>query len=226
MPAILRSIVLKEIIKLRLLVWLPFIVLITVLLDIFMTYKSVRSIHGPAALWVDLIYKQSIHFGRLQWVFIAAGVWFAILQFWPECSGKRLRLMFHLPVSYRISLYSIAAVGILCHVLLLLVCLIGFYSVLSAFGFPAELINPMIKTLLPWWLAGAIAYFMTAAILAEPVIFRKLAFTCVGIGYISLLTVSYGFDIMGNAIWLYALLCIPWILTIEAAALRVKEGQS
>lgn len=224
--SIARSILLKEGIKLRLLVWVPFLVLAAALVDVLLTYRGIRAVHGPVSLWADLIYKQSVHFTRLQWAFIFSGLWFASVQFLPECAGKRLRLLFHLPVSHTISLYAMVAVGFVLCLTSILFTLSGFWAVAQHMGFPAELCQAMLLTLLPWGLAAFVAYCAAASAIAEPEFLRKAAFAMAGYVYISLLTYTQGFAGMGNSIWLYVTACLPWPFALEAAALRVKEGKS
>ena len=221
-----RAVLFKEWIKLRLLVWVPVIALIAVTVDVWLTYKTIRAMHGATALWSALVYKQDIFFANMRWVLVGGGVWFACLQFLPECSGKRLRLLFHLPVTHRFSLYIIVAVGLLLTVMLSAMGIGGLLQVCSLMGFPPELAYLMAGSLLPWALAGMVAYCATAAIIAEPSLVRKLAFALFGYAYVNFLGASIGFSSMSEDMWLYVLACLPWPLCLEAAALRVKEGRA
>ncbi len=223
--ALFKIICFKEWIKLRRLFVIPVLVLCAVLVDIYLRFKGVKAMHGATSLWLDLVYKQSISFGRLELAFLFTGLWLACVQFLPECSGKRLRLLFHLPVSYRFSLYSIAGIGLFFCMILFLSTFAGFWAVLKSFGFPPELISPMIQTAIPWALAGLVTYAATAAIIAEPVRFRKVCFALLGYAFISLLATKDGYASMTNSLWIYALVCLLWPFCIEAAALRVKEGK-
>ena len=222
--SICAAVVRKEWVKMRRLFWIPFVLVVAVLCDALMTYRGVRANHGAMSLWVDLVYKQTIHFGRIYWVFLFSGLWFAALQFIPECSGKRLRLLFHLPVSHRVSLYTMVFWGIGWCLAVFFCGLAGFRLVLALMDFPPQLADPMVGTLLPWGLAAIVAYCTTASVIAEPSRIRKLAFACVGVALASLLQTSSGFSGMTDSLWLYALICLPLPLCIEAAALRVKEG--
>jgi len=222
---IFRAVLLKEWVKLRILVWVPFLLMIAFLIDTYMRYKGIVALHGASALWLDLMYKQSIAFLKLEWVLIGGGIWFACLQFLPECSHKRLRLLFHLPVAHQLPIYSMVGVGLLVTGVLFLGAYGGFYAVLSRFYLPAELYVPMLKTLLPWGLAGTVAYCVTAAVIAQTDIVRKLALVFLGYVYISFLSETNGFDAFEDLEW-YALCCVPWIFAFEAAALGVKEGRA
>lgn len=222
---IFSAVLLKEWIKLRLLVWVPFLVLIAVLIDVYMRYKGVVASHGAAALWLDLIYKQSIHFVKLKWVLIGGGIWFACLQFLPECSNKRLRLLFHIPVAHQIPMYAMLLVGVSIMALLFLCAYVGLYGVFSRFYFPQELSSMMLQTTLPWALAGLVAYCASGAVIAQSGVYRKLAFVFLGYAHVGILTQTNGFDAF-NDLGLYALSTLAWLFVFEAAALGVKEGRA
>jgi hypothetical protein len=221
----LQALLLKERLKLRRSWWVPFLALAGALANVFLTWRSIGAMHGAPALWHILIYRQDVHFGALQWLLPFGGAWFACAQALPECSGRRLRLLFHLPVNHRLSLYVLAACGLALCLALLGAALGGFWLVARLTGFPPELIRAMAGTLLPWGLAGMTTWCATAAAVADPSFKRKLGFGMAGFGYMTLLTAGFGFSPMGGSLWLYAAVCLPWPLALEAAALRVKEGE-
>lgn len=216
----------KEWIKLRKLAWIPLLLIIGALVDAWLSLRGLRANHGPTPLWNALVYKQGIYFDKLAYVLPLAGVWYACVQYLPECSGKRLRLLFHLPTSHWRALYLPAAVGLACMAAISLLALGGLWAILAlALRFPAELVGPMVETALPWTLAGAVAYLATAAVIAEPAGFRRLAIALAALAYISMLTPLLGFAVMtGSLVW-YVLACLPWLLPLEAAAQRVKGGR-
>ncbi|MDR1460156.1 MAG: hypothetical protein LBI78_00725 [Campylobacteraceae bacterium] len=220
---IFKAILLKERIKLQKLFWLPFVIVLAVSADIYMSYKSVISSHGAAELWIELVYKQSIYFGKLKWALIIGGVLFAYLQFAPECKNGRLRLTFHLPIPYRLSIYSITFVGIILNIALSLSAAICLFLVSWILHFPNELIFDMLMSIVPWSVAGIVSYFAISSIIAESSIIRKLAlaFTCVI--FINLLTTTNGFFSIRSDLWLYVLSGFFWLFAFEAAALRIKE---
>ncbi|MDR1555167.1 MAG: hypothetical protein LBS39_03975 [Campylobacteraceae bacterium] len=224
--SVLGAVLLKERIKLQKLFWLPFVIAIALSADVYMSYKSIISSHGAAALWVDLIYKQSIHFDKLKWALIIGGVIFAYLQFMPECKDKRLRLMFHLPVSYRFSIYSIIFAGLVLNVILSLSVIACLFLVFWSFSFPCELIFVMLMSVIPWSIAGVVSYLAVSSIIAEPSVVRKLALAFIAVIFINLLITANGFFSMKSDLWLYILLSLFWLFAFEAAALRIKEKRS
>lgn len=216
----------KEWIKLRRLVWVPVFVLAGALLEAWLSMRGMRINHGATQLWNALVYKQDIPFRKLAYALPLSGVWYACVQYLPDCAGRRLRLMFHLPVSHRRALYIPALVGLACCGLLFLLTLTGLWAVLAlGFFLPPELTGPMLLTVLPWGLAMAVAYLATAAAIADPGGIRRLAIALTGFAFVSMLTQTVGFGGMTDSLVLYALLCLLWVFPLEAAALRVKEGK-
>lgn len=220
----LSPFLLKEWIKLRRLAWVPPVLILAALIDAWLVMRSIRNNHGSVQLWNALAYKQDVYFDKLAYVLPLSGAWYACVQFLPECAGKRLRLMFHLPVSHWLALYVPVAVGLGCLAILSALALGGLWAILTlGLHLPSELAWPMIQTALPWCLASAVAYLAIAAAVADPALYRRLGLALAGFAFVTLLTRVSGFAGMsGSLIW-YAVLCLPWLLALEAAALRVKE---
>jgi hypothetical protein len=223
---VFKAIFLKERIKLRKFFWIPFAAVLAVVIDTYISYKGVISHKGATALWAELIYKQSIYFYKLQWVFIAGGILFAYVQFIPECKEKRLRLMFHLPVSYRFSIYSILGIGTILN-LLLSAAALGLLAILFCImRFPYELSLEMLLSIIPWMIAGVVSYLATAAVIAEISIAKKFVFGGMWAIFMSLLTENNGFFSFQADLWLYALAGMLWFFAFEEAALKTKGGKS
>lgn len=215
----------KEWIKLRLLAWLPLALVMAALVDSWLVLRAVRNNHGPVQLWNALTYKQDIYFFKLAYVLPLSGLWYACVQFLPECTGKRLRLLFHLPVPHWLALYVPVTVGLACVAAVSVVALGGLGAILAlGLHLPAELSWPMVQTALPWCLAALVAYLATAATIADPGPVRRLAIALAGLAFVSMLIQTSGFAGMSDSLPWYGLACLPWLLPLEAAALRVKEG--
>ncbi|MDR2341739.1 MAG: hypothetical protein LBD84_01685 [Campylobacteraceae bacterium] len=224
--SIFRAILLKERIKLRKFFWIPFLAAFAVIIDTYISYKGIISHKGAAILWAELIYKQGIYFDKLQWVFIAGGILFSYVQFMPECKEKRLRLMFHLPVSYRFSIYSIMGIGIVLNLLLYIFAFLLLAALFFIMRFPCELSFDMLMTIIPWAIAGFVSYLAAAAVIAELSIAKKFIFGGMCAVFVSLLTESNGFFSFQKDLWLYLLASALWIFAFEAAALKTKGGNN
>lgn len=219
----LRSLLQKEWIKLRRFFWLPPALVLASVIQAWFSIKGFRSAHGPLFQYSEFITNQPVIFSLVEYALVFSGIWYAAVQFYPECTGKRLRLLFHLPVSYRLSLYTILAIGVACCLMTGLLAMGSFGAVLWLYGFPEELVTPMLSTMLPWLTATFVAYCATAATLAEPRYFRRFGYALCGALCILMLTPASGYG-AGRDWGLFTLICLPWFAVVEAAALRVKEG--
>lgn len=222
----LRALLLKEWIKLRRLAWVPPVLVVAAIIDAWLTMRAIRNNHGAVQVWNALVYKQDIHFFRLSYVLPFCGLWYACVQFLPECTGKRLRLLFHLPVSHGKALAAPVLVGLAAVAAVSLLAWAGLWVVFAAgFHLPDELSSPMLQTVLPWCLAAAVAYLATAAAVAEPALHRRVALALAGFACVAMLVRTAGFAGMSASLPGYGLLALAWLLPVHAAALRVKEGR-
>ncbi len=223
METSLRSAILrKEYAKLRRGFWLPFVLMLGAMTDYYLSLRGFRIMHGATDLWAKLIFDEYIFFYSIKWVFLFSGIWFAGLQIVPECSGRHLRLLFHLPMNHHLLLYSMFGVGFFMLIFLFLFMSFFFWMIAHYSGFPVEMTYPMYMTTIPWFMASLVAWCATASAIADPSLLRKLCLALMGYAYFVLLTSAKGFDSI--TIWMYALVCLPWFFAFNASALRVKEG--
>ncbi len=220
-----KALLLKEWVKLRFVWWLPFLLLVAVILDFYWTLIAVQINNGNDTLWTNLLFKETPYFLNIKTFFIFSGVWLAAFQFYPECSDKRLRVFFHLPIDYKKALSVIFVAGLVLLALLFVLVTIGFLLVCSHFNFPDEIVYPMIYTYIPWALAGVSAWCATASVIAETSMFRKIVIGGIGYGFIEIITQASGFNGMSETLWIYTLVCIPWAFVLVSSSLRIKEGK-
>lgn len=222
--AVLTRLIQKEWLKLRLWGWVPLVLTAVVLLDTYLTLHTIAAMHGKAATWLGIVQKEQVFFGHLLWVFVGAGVFWALLSMVPECIEGRLRLSLHLPADARGVLGMPVAVGVVSVLSLGLLAGAGLALVNALLGMPWLMSWPMVVTLLPWCLAGVVAWCATAACVAEPSRKRKCALLLAGAVYISMLGAYRGFDAMQTSWPLYVLVTVPWVFVPFTGAMRIKEG--
>ncbi len=226
----IKALIYKEWIKVRYIFILPFIVILLALCDYYWTLLAVQSMHGAINLWAGLVFKETVYFENLKYVFIFSGIWYAYFQLVPECTGKKLRLFFHLPISYKVALFITIFSALFLFMLLFLVCFLAFSWInTSLFNFPKELSIPMVQTIYPWVLAGFATWCLAGAIIADPSFIRKIALGAIAYVYIQILTNTAGFAGMGSlfsgSLIFYVLICIPLPFALISSCLRIKEGR-
>ncbi len=216
------AIIHKEWYKIRRIWWLPFVLMVGAMGDYYLSLRGVRLIHGATGLWAKLVEDETIFFHAIKWVFLFSGIWFAGFQTGPECLKRRLRLLFHLPVPHHLLLYTMFGVGAGLLLLLFLVMSSFFWLIAYANGFPPEMTFPMYMTTIPWLMASLVIWCATAAAIADPSLLRKVCLALMGVAYCIVLTSSRGFASLDLVP--YTLICLPWVMALNASALRVKEG--
>ncbi|UIJ38351.1 hypothetical protein LWC08_01940 [Desulfobaculum bizertense] len=219
----LSSLAYKEWLKLRYVFWVPFLFIALALGDALITFRHVNEIIGPLMLWLDAVFYDKVFFDSLLPAGVFCGIWTALFQFVPECQGKRLRLLFHLPVRHRVSLYFIIFTGLLICSAGLLVSL-GGLSLLVAHYLPREMVIRSVLTALPWMLASYPAYLGTVLLIVEPLWTRKFL---LGILTVLFLKPFFASEIPGayqHSILSFALLTLLWLFPLDVLANRFKRG--
>lgn len=180
-----KSIVYKEWIKIRLVVWVALGLSLVALANIFLKVRHDILFVDAANYWYSFLFRGFTYFGILKFFPFVAGLAIAIAQYFPETVNKRIKLTFHLPVSENGVLISMHLFGALVLTGLLLVVL-GFFTAGSAIFFPGNIIRASMVTMLPWFLGGIATYFLVALVLLEPMwIFRGL-YAAVAVGFVTL----------------------------------------
>ncbi|BCS88133.1 hypothetical protein [Pseudodesulfovibrio sediminis] len=215
----------KEWLKLRRVFWVPLIVVLGALASIFISFRHVNEIIGPTMLWIDVAVADKIFYNDLRYVPVFAAMWFALFQFIPECSGKRLRLLFHLPVPRRRALYFMVGIGLACTGV---VCVIGAIGLALIVGhyMPFQAVRCVVFTCAPWFMAGFPAYLGTVLVIMDPAWPHKFMHGFVSILFVQELISSASQGAFEYSLIYYALACLLWILPIEVSAYRFKQGVS
>lgn len=213
----------KEWLKLRLVFWGPLVAILVSLGLALINFRHVNEIIGPVMLWYDAVLLDKIFYSELKYVFVFTAMWFALFQFVPECSGKRLRLLFHLPVPRRRGMYFMVGVGLTCTIAIGLIGVGGVACIVGAF-MPVEAVRIAVLTCLPWTLASLPAYLGTVLVVMDPAWPHKFLHGAVTALFVYELTAPSMQGAFEPTIVLYALCCLLWILPVELAAFRVKRG--
>lgn len=107
------------------------------------------------------------HFAILQNLPLIFAILIGVSQYYPEVSGKRIKLTLHLPSHNTTLLYLMVMYGFLVITSIFLLMLALYYSVeLSVF--PAQIGAMSFNAIIPWMLKGLIAYFFVSFVAMEP----------------------------------------------------------
>lgn len=184
----LKSIIYKEWIKIRLVVYASLGLGLLALLNIFLKVRHDILFVDAVNYWYSFLFRGTIYFGVLKFLPLVAGAGVAIAQYFPETVNKRIKLTFHLPVSENgilIKMHAFGAMTLLSVFAVLYIIFIGG----SALFFPGNIIKASLLTLTPWFLGGFATYFLLALILLEPMWIYRAFYAVISAGFV---TIFYG----------------------------------
>jgi hypothetical protein len=181
----MRSIIYKEWIKIR---WALSGILVLGIIALGMMFLRVRHdiiFVDAANYWYSFLFRGTPYYNLLKYIPLVGGLGLAIAQYFPETVSRRIKLTFHLPVSENEILLKMHLFGAACLFVIFLLLIVTFL-IISGMFFPSDIYFPSLISILPWFLGGLAAYFMSALVLLEPIWLYRGIFTVLGGGFISL----------------------------------------
>jgi hypothetical protein len=178
---------------------------------------------GHEHLWDVVINRKQFLFSLIKYYPLLAGVILAAAQFVPETISSRFKLSLHLP--FKETNISSAILGYGAG-WLFIIFFVSFISIVvgAKIIFATEIANWVLVTILPWYIAGFIAYFLFAFAILEPLWKRKIVNALLSAFllwsfYIKSIPGSYQ-----NIIYLLPLLILVSILLVFYSIYRYKTG--
>lgn len=135
--------------------------------------------------WGNVILLGFPFFSEIKYIPILSGIVIAIVQFSPEMNLSRLKLTLHLPVEENTLFLQMISLGFLILVLLFTVIALLLWIIVGIY-LPAEVVLMVLNTVLPWLMVGLASYFLTTAIIIEPVWTRRLIMIPFALGFLDL----------------------------------------
>ncbi len=218
-----RALLYKEWIKLRWVFLLLCGIGLWTVVDLLLSVREYFEFMKPVEVWEVAIRKKFLIYSGMKYVPLIAGVGIALVQFIPETRKRRLRLLFHIPLSHNRSLYFMMAVGLGFTLSVIALNALGLVAILPAY-YPPELVRSALLTAAPWFLAGIAAYFATVLVVVEPVWWRRVGYAFLSYLVIMLCYNGSGYDTYAHSLWKYALLISLYFFTVILPAFRFKRG--
>ena len=162
----LKAIIYKEWLKTR------GVFLIGLLLSVCMagfeilSMNRVGTVKGVEHIWQIMLMKDNMFVNHLTFIPLAVGVGVGLAQMLPEMVQKRFKLTLHLPYSQNRMVLAMLAVG-LAEIVAVSVVTSVIVVVYDMRVLAPELVSRVVLTMSPWFVAGVVAYFFTAAVCIE-----------------------------------------------------------
>ena len=201
-----KSVFFKEWLKIR---WASMGLLIAFLLMLGYIYLNtsyyMRFIE-PNGMWYNVIIRGMIFYGDwFVYLPLFAGLLIGVTQFIPEISSNRLKLALHLPMKENVMLLTMLSIGT---IVLFVIFTITYLllTIISLYFFPLEVLNSLIITSLPWYVAGFIAYWSVAMISIEILWKIRVALLIVFLGFTNFLFYLSFYNTYANSIFAFVIL--------------------
>ncbi|MDE5607642.1 MAG: hypothetical protein K2I64_01765 [Muribaculaceae bacterium] len=220
-----RSIFLKEWLKTRRIFFVLLLVMTAAAVYTVLKINAAVESRGIVSLWLAMLLKDITYLDILLWLPVACGISVAIAQYVPETSYYRLKLTLHLPVGRNRLIAAMLSVGIVELAIIFIVQLVivgGYYSYIIH----TSMLQSVIATLVPRYLAGLAAYLLVTAIILEGKWNRRLLLTFISV--VVILLYSQNLSVM-NAYGLWMIFGLIIFLPMAAclvfgSVIRFKEG--
>lgn len=173
--------------------------------------------------WYYVIFRGLKFYLQFKYIPFLAGLVVALTQFIPEINMKRLKLTLHLPMRENNILVQMMSVGIVSLILLFALAIL-ILSVITLNFFPVEMLQSVLITTIPWFLAGLVAYFAVSMIILEPLWSRRILLILISYGFISCLFKSYWYNLYSNSLLMFIVLGLFFSTSILLSAHRFRKG--
>ena len=179
------SLLYKEWLKIRWAFWGITLLSLLVLLLMLMNLSYDMEQMTPKGFWSYVIQLGYQYYTDLQYLPILAGILIAAAQFAPEMSASRFKLTLHLPVKENSLLFQMISIGFVLLVILFIL-ITALLALISGIYFPAEVVFDALNASFPWLACGIASYFLSAAIIVEPIWSRRLILLPFSLGFLDL----------------------------------------
>ncbi len=218
-----KSIIYKEWIKIRWAVVVSFVALIITLLYVQLEIRHYIELMTAFTNWLYIIQRKMLYYEIFKYLPLIIGTVISMLQFVPEMSKNRMRLSYHLPISEKKLLLSMASVGFF-FLLITYVILVTGLILTSYIYYPTEIVLSLLITILPWLLGGIAIYFLTSTIILEPSWTYRIVLIIIAIAFTRLLFMESGYNEYQYSIWKYAIPVVFFPLMIFFPGHRFRKG--
>jgi len=218
----LPSLLLKEWLKLKRFFCAALLLNFGICLKIFFDIRQQMHSEHAEMVWYQAIHIHTVLYQDIRYLPMITGLVLAAAQFVPEMLGRRLRLSLHLPASRGYMLFSCLLSGLLLYLLICVQNSVIIYLTLQNY-FPVEVANSSLPTMVPWLLAGLLAYLGGATVLLETDWPRRIFLLLIFSVLVTMLFSGIGYGWFTPAIPYLALLFPLAFFSVFESARRFQE---
>ena len=221
----IRSLFYKEWLKTK---WVSIVIVsigILILVKIVLTTSYYLSHYSPEVYWYNIIIRKTVFFSLFKYFPVYSALVFGLFQFLPEIINKRLKLSLHLPLLENNILLNMIIFGTLLLLLIDLILAVSL-SIITVHFFPVDLMYSVLLTILTWFLAGKIVYWVLSIVSVEPNWVKRILISAIGYGMAAMLFESHEYELYKESIIYFLLIGMFFSLGIIYTGNRFKKGDS
>ena len=208
-----KAILYKEWIKSRYYLLIAAVVTVATTVFVLLSLNKSLTFNSIWFMWISILEQDIIPVRGLKFLPAVLGIGLALVQFIPEMQEKRLKLTLHLPVNAQLIIIEMLVAGLL-PLFLLYGLQLGSLALYFDHYLAPELVHKIFATAGVWYVAGLMAYLLTAWIVLEPTWKMRIFNAAVAAGLLQLMyfwdsTCGYGPMVPLIIIWCVALLFFP-----------------
>lgn len=188
-----------------------------------LSMNRVGTVKGVEHIWQIMLMKDNMFVNHLTFIPLAVGVGVGLAQMLPEMVQKRFKLTLHLPYSQNRMVLAMLAVG-LAEIVAVSVVTSVIVVVYDMRILAPELVSRVVLTMSPWFVAGVVAYFFTAAVCIEGCRVQKVALPLLGVGVVSWLFAGDAPEAYNGVLLLFVVASLSCALLVYRSVYRFKEG--
>jgi hypothetical protein len=220
----IKAILNKEWIKTR---WIAIaIAILGLLILVYLLLRMGRSfrIAGHEHIWDVMVNRNQFMFYHLMYFPLVVGVLLGLAQYIPEILQKRLKLTLHLPMPQNSIIGWMVAYGLVSLLLFFLVhmsvLLIGI-----RYFFAYEFVVMAVYTVLPWYIAGILAYLACTLVCIEPTWKKRIPLILLLTALLKVFFLSRFPGAYMQSLWMLILMPVFGVLWVFWSVYRFRLGE-
>ena len=170
---------------------------------------SFSTIEPESMMWYRFAHLEDKPYFYLSYIFLSFGAVVALAQFLPERIRNRIKIMAHLPLNLRDSLFYHLFIGIVFVAILCTIFGIFLLNILILY-YPVEIIRVALKDTIAYSFLSIVLYVgLSSVVLEKKPIITSIKFLLISLFIIVFLKQQYNIE---DSIWLLFLIFIPFVV--------------
>lgn len=218
------ALIFKEWLKTRRVFFVALIASLLVAGYVILSINSTIEAHGIGSIWLSMILKDVSMVDAVKYIPLVVGIAIGVAQMAPEMAQKRLKLTLHLPYP-QLRLVTLMLTAGMLELLVIFILQAAVILIYDATLLPTELVGRVALTMLPWYMAGLVAYQFVSAVCLEGTWFMRVILSLLGVAVVMIMFMQHGVMAAYNSMIITVIVLILVLTVLSFGSItRFKEG--